>query len=136
SRQLTADADLTLARARFTGGQYIPGAPSSTFSAGTTYEQGRLSGSLRLRHFGPRPLTEDNSQRSGSSTLVNALLAYAAAERIKFRLEVLNLFNRAADDITYFYASRLPGEPATGVADKHFHPMEPRTLRFSLLLRI
>jgi len=36
SRQLTADADLTLARARFTGGQYIPGAPSSTLSAGTT----------------------------------------------------------------------------------------------------
>ena len=136
SRQLTADADLTLARARFTGGQYIPGAPSSTFSAGTTYEQGRLSGSLRVRHFGPRPLTENNAQRSGSSTLVNALLAYAAAERIKFRLEVLNLFNRAADDITYFYASRLPGEPAAGVEDKHFHPAEPRTLRLSLLLRM
>ena len=136
SPRLTADADLTLARARFTGGQYIPGAPSSTLSAGATYELGRLSASLRVRHFGPRPLIEDNSQRSGSSTLVNALLAYAAAERVKFRLEVLNLFHRAADDITYFYASRLPGEPAAGVEDKHFHPAEPRTLRVSLLLRM
>jgi hypothetical protein len=40
------------------------------------------------------------------------------------------------DDITYFYASRLPGEPAAGVEDKHFHPAEPRTLRLSLLLRM
>ena len=43
---------------------------------------------------------------------------------------------RAADDIMYFYASRLPGEPASGVEDKHFHPAEPRTLRLSLVLRL
>jgi len=140
SQHLTADADLTLARARFTGGdassRYIPGAVSSTVSGGIAYGEGPLTGALRLRYFGPRALVEDNSRRSGSSTLVNAQLSYAAAQRVKFRLEALNLFNRSADDITYFYTSRLPGEPAQGVADKHFHPAEPRTLRFSLLLNL
>jgi hypothetical protein len=48
----------------------------------------------------------------------------------------LNLFDRKVDDITYFYTSRLQGEPAEGVADKHFHPVEPRTLRLSLILQM
>ena len=52
------------------------------------------------------------------------------------RLDVLNLFNRKADDVTYFYTSRLQGEPAEGVADKHFHPAEPRTFRVSLMLQM
>ena len=95
-----------------------------------------MSGSVRIRYFGPRALTEDNSQRSGSSTLVNAMLTYAAAQRVRLRLEMLNLFDRAVDDITYFYASRLQGEPAGGVEDKHFHPAEPRTLRLSLLFQL
>jgi len=136
SRNVTADAELTLARARFTNGDYVPGTMSRTFSAGAIYEQGRVTGSVRMRYFGSRALVEDNSQRSGSSTLVNAMLAYAPAERVRFRMEVLNLFNRAVDDITYFYTSRLPGEPAGGVEDKHFHPAEPRMLRLSLLFRL
>jgi len=36
------------------------------------------------------------------------------------------------NDIQYFYASRLPGEPAAGVDDYHIHPMEPRTWRLGL----
>ena len=34
------------------------------------------------------------------------------------------------NDITYFYESQLPGESAP-VADRHFHPVEPRTLRLT-----
>jgi len=48
------------------------------------------------------------------------------------QLDVLNLCNSKDHDIDYFYASRLPGEPAEGVADVHFHPIEPRTVRFYL----
>ena len=55
---------------------------------------------------------------------------------MKFGVEVLNLFNRNVDDIAYFYTSRLQGEPAGGVADRHFHPAEPRTLRLSLILQM
>ena len=136
SSAISSDMALTLARARFTNGDYIPGAMNRTFSTGATYGAGRLSGSMRLRYFGPRALTEDNSQRSGSSTLVNAMLTYALVDRIRLRVEALNLFDTAVDDITYFYASRLPGEPVGGVEDKHFHPAEPRTLRFSLLVHL
>ena len=48
------------------------------------------------------------------------------------QVDVLNLFNAKDHDIDYLYVSRLPGEPADGVADVHLHPVEPRTVRFSL----
>ena len=55
---------------------------------------------MRLRYFGPRPLIANDSQRSGSSTLVNAKLAYAVTKQVKVGFDVLNLFNRRVDDIT------------------------------------
>ena len=140
SRSVTVDFDVTLSRSRFKdedpAGNYIPGATGRTGSGGLTYSEGPWSGGLRLRYFGPRPLIEDNSQRSGSSTLVNAKVGYAVTKQIKFGIDVLNLFNRKVDDVTYFYTSRLQGEPAAGIADKHFHPAEPRTLRLSLILQM
>jgi hypothetical protein len=42
------------------------------------------------------------------------------------------LENVVAADIQYFYGSRLRGEPAGGVEDVHFHPVEPRQLRVSM----
>jgi hypothetical protein len=60
--------------------------------------------------------------------LVNALLVQDLG-RASLMLEILNLTNSKADDIAYFYASRLPGEPAGGVDDVHFHPVEPRAVR-------
>ena len=138
---VTFDFDLTLSRARFSesgpkaAGDIIPGSTNRTLSGGVTFggPQG-WSGGLRLRYFGPRSLNEDNSQRSGSSTLVNARLSYAISKQFKFGVEVLNVFNRKVDDISYFYASRLPGEPAAGIEDKHFHPAEPMSLRLSAVL--
>jgi len=140
SRSLTVDFDVTLSKSRFKdedpAGNSIPGAASRTASGGLTHAAGPWSSGLRLRYFGPRPLIEDDSERSASSTLVNAKVGYAATRQVKFGFEVLNLFNRKVDDITYFYTSRLQGEPAAGVADKHFHPAEPRTLRLSLILQM
>jgi outer membrane receptor protein involved in Fe transport len=139
-RGTTADFDVTLSRSRFKGedpaGNYIPGSSSRTMSGGLTYSEGPWSGGLRLRYLGPRPLVEDNSERSGSSTLVNAKVGYAVTKQLRFGFELLNLFNRKVDDITYFYTSRLQGETAAGVADKHFHPAEPRSLRLSLMLQM
>jgi hypothetical protein len=51
---------------------------------------------------------------------------------LEFRADVFNLFDSNDDDISYFYASRLPGEPAEGIEDIHFHPLEPRTVRVSM----
>jgi hypothetical protein len=50
-------------------------------------------------------------------------------------LDVFNLFDRKASDIDYFYASRLPGEPAAGFGDIHFPPVEPRTARVTATAR-
>lgn len=47
-------------------------------------------------------------------------------------MDVLNLFDREASNIDYFYTSRLPGEPLAGVDDIHLHPTEPRMVRLTL----
>lgn len=90
-----------------------------------------LTATLRLRHFGSAPLIEDDSIRSDPTTLVNAG-AYHSIGRTRIALEALNLFDSRDNDITYFYASRLPGEPADGLEDRHLHPVEPFTIPASV----
>ena len=131
--------DLTVAftRARFEGddpaGNYIPGAPDKVASAGITFDDGvGWFGALRWRYFGPRPLDESGSVWSQSTALTNARLGYTITPKLRIWLDVFNLFDSQDDDITYYYVSRLPGEPADGVADKHFHPVESRAFRVSL----
>jgi outer membrane receptor protein involved in Fe transport len=102
-------------------------------SAGVSlYGASPLFGSVRVRYFGPRPLIEDNSVRSESSTLWNLQLGYEIVPGARLAAEVLNVFNAPASDIDYYYASRLPGEPAAGVDDIHTHPSLPRTVRLGL----
>jgi outer membrane receptor protein involved in Fe transport len=134
---LTVDADLAFTRARFTdsdpAGQRIPGALDRVVSAGVTLEPHRRAfGSLRVRHFGPRPLIEDASVTSRSTTLWNGEVGYRLTSRARIVLDAFNLFDAKVSDIDYFYASRLPGEPAGGVEDVHFHPALPRTARVGL----
>jgi hypothetical protein len=51
------------------------------------------------------------------------------------RVIALNdLFGSRDTDITYFRASRLPGEEQP-VPDRHLHPVEPRTLRLTVETR-
>ena len=83
-----------------------------------------------MRHFGPRPLTGDGSITSEATTLLNAKLGYRFAS-VAVSLDVLNLLDSEAPDVSYFYASRLPGEAAAGVEDVHFHPVIPRTARLT-----
>jgi len=133
---LTLDFDLSHSYAKFTEnnpvGNYIPGSIETVIATGATVNlPNGLFGSLRARYFGPRPLIEDNSVRSPATTLVNLEAGYKY-KNIVAQLDVLNLFNSKNHDIDYFYVSRLPGEPADGVADVHFHPVVPRTVRFSL----
>jgi hypothetical protein len=137
---LTADVDVSFSRARFTdnGGAapYIPGALDRVVSAGlTTTAAARLSGSVRLRHFGPRPLTENGAVKSRATTVVNAEGGLRFARRARLALEAFNLFDTDASDIDYYYTSRLPGEPEGGVDDLHTHPALPRSLRLELQLR-
>ena len=134
---LTFDGDLILSHARFTAtdpvGQFIPGAPGAIVSAGVVaHPDGPFVGGLRFRYFGSRPLIEDGSVRSKPSRLVESKLGYELSRGFRLDLEVFNLFNARVTDIDYFYTSRLPGEPAEGIADIHSHPVEPRSLRIGI----
>ncbi|MDO8039692.1 TonB-dependent receptor [Janthinobacterium sp. SUN137] len=134
---LLFDLDLAASRSRYTqndpAGNHIPGAIDKVASFGVTVtDQGPWSGAFQLRYFGPRPLIEDNSVRSASTTLAYARLAYQLNRKTRLSLDVFNLFDKRASDIDYYYASRLPGEAADGVNDRHFHPVEPRSVRLTL----
>jgi hypothetical protein len=136
---LTFDGDLAFSRSRFRDdnplGDSIPGALDRVISAGVTVEpRQQLFGSIRVRHFGPRPLLEDASVTSRSTTLWNGALGYRFSTRARLVMEVFNLFDARVSDIDYFYTSRLMGEPAGGVNDIHTHPALPRTARLGLEL--
>ena len=135
---LTLHGAYTASDAELKGGEagadHIPGAVERTFSIGATalWANG-LHMSLSARHLGGAPLVEDASIRSESSWLVNAGAAFHYG-RLEFKAELFNVLDSADDDIAYYYESRLAGEPAQGVADIHFHPLEPRTLRATVAL--
>ena len=134
---LLFDLDLAASRSRYTqsdpAGNFIPGSIDKVASFGVTLtDQGPWSAAFQLRYFGPRPLVEDNSVRSASTTLAYARLGYQLNRQTRVSLDVFNLFDKRASDIDYYYASRLPGEAAEGVEDRHFHPVEPRSVRLTL----
>ena len=132
---LIVDADYAWSRARFSesdpAGNRIPNAVDSVASVGVAVDlPGGWFGGARFRHFGSAPLIEDGSVRSNPTTLVNLEAGYRIAGRYKLSASVFNLFDAKDNDITYYYASQLQGEPEP-VDDIHFHPVEPRTLRVS-----
>ena len=73
---LNVDADIAFSRARFTNadpvGDRIPGAVEGVATLTAAIDNRRpWYGSARVRYFGPRPLIEDNTVRSHSTTLVS-----------------------------------------------------------------
>lgn len=137
---LTAEADIAFSRARLIdddpAGDNIPGALDRVISGGLMFEPSqRVFGSLRLRHFGPRPLIEDASVKSQGTTLWNGEIGYNIGRRVRLILEAYNLFDAEVADIDYYYPSRLPGEPSEGIEDIHTHPALPRSARVALQFR-
>ncbi len=136
--RLALDGDVSFASARFVGvdsGQtHIPGALEGVVSGGITWTPAAAGvfGSIRLRHFGAYPLTENDSVRARPSSLVSADAGYQLASGTRLQITLLNLLNGRAEDIQYYYASRLRGEPVDGVDGIHSHPVEPRQLRVSV----
>jgi hypothetical protein len=134
---LSVDLDLAYARARTRGdvkeGSYIPGAIEGTGQLALTVDDGGpYSASLKLRYFGPRPLIEDNSVRSKSSMTLNGRAGWKLRKGLTLELEAFNITNRRDSAIDYYYESQLKGETAA-VADIHFHPIESRSLRATLV---
>jgi outer membrane receptor protein involved in Fe transport len=129
---LTLDLEYARADAEFSdapaGEDAVPGAIDQVLQAGIslTMDNG-IYGSLRLRHFGERALEESDSIRSDSSTVVNLRAGYRW-DNITLQADVLNLLDSEDHDIDYYYESQLRGETAP-VEDRHYHPLEPRTVR-------
>lgn len=136
---LILDGDVAKSQARFTGsgadGGYVPEAVDLVISGGVSIDNLRgASASLRLRYFGPRALVEDNSVRSDSTTLLNLEAGYQLTRQLRVNVDVYNLANARVSDIDYFFPSRLPGEPAEGVDDRHTHPAVPRSVRLGVIV--
>ena len=136
---LTIDADIAFAQARFRDsapeGKRIPGAVEGVASLAVAVDNlGPWFGAMQFRYFGPRPLIADNAVRSKATTSVNGSIGYKLTPTLQVKLDGFNLTNRRASAIDYYYPSRLTGEPAEGVADIHFHPLESRTARISLTM--
>jgi hypothetical protein len=137
---LTIDADLAFAKARFKDaapeGNRIPGAVEGVASIALAIDNlGPWFGAVQARYFGPRPLIEDNSVRSKSSATLNGRIGYKISPSLQVEVEGFNLTNRKVSAIDYFYTSRLPGEDPAGVEDIHFHPIESRSFRVTLVAR-
>ena len=137
-------------------GKYVPEAVRWVVSAGATLQDYKgFSASLRLRYFGPRPLTSDAIYTSPSTALVNLGASYKFNKNWSLLGEVLNVFNRRDHDVDYAYVSqitppaglRLPVTPPTTLAGQEQvanvvnanaaftrveHPVEPIQARFTL----
>lgn len=136
---LAVDLDLSFSEARLLDvpddRDRIPGALENVITAGVTWRsENGLFCSGRLRHLGRYPLVEDDSVRASATNLVNVGLGYSF-ENIELGLDLLNAFDSDDNDIQYYYASRLAGDPTDGVQDIHVHPVEPRSVRARLVGR-
>ncbi|WP_262694138.1 TonB-dependent receptor [Kordiimonas aquimaris] len=108
----------------------IPGAVSRVFGGGVVVRFDTLTVSARIRHFGGAPLTEDGTIKAPSTTLLNGSVNHKW-HGLTLGFELLNLLDTKDNDISYFFASQLQGE-SSPVEDIHFHPVEPRQIRFSV----
>jgi outer membrane receptor protein involved in Fe transport len=137
-------------------GKEVPEAVRWVAAAGATLrDYKRFSASVRLRYFGPRPLTSDAIYTSPSTALVNLGASYKINKNWSLSGEVLNLLNRRDHDVDYAYVSQitsaaglgLPATPPTTLAGEQqvatavnanaaftrvMHPVEPVQARFSL----
>lgn len=139
TKELVLDADVSFSHAEFRdddpAGRKIPGAIESVVATGLTYTSAHgFFGSLRLRYFGPRPLVEDDSFRSGETILLGAQLGYRLNDRWTVTADLFNLLDRRDHDIDYAYESRV-SPTADSRSEVHFHPVEPIQARFALTAR-
>jgi hypothetical protein len=114
-------------------GLYIPNAPNVIASVAMYIKQlDRWNGGLEYRYLGAFPLTPDNQIRGRGFGELNGDISYTVDNGWKFGLGIYNILNVRADAAEYWYKDRLAGEPAGGVNDIHFHPLEPISFRVSV----
>ncbi len=138
------NTDLSFAKARYTAsaaqlanfgldGPFITEAPSFIGSFGVLVDNlGPWFGGLQWRAIGAYPISDgDQFPQDKGYSEVNVEAGYKVSSKLKLELSIFNLFNTKADAAAFFYASRLPGEPAAGVTGFQVHPLEPISARFA-----
>ncbi|MGY2737093.1 TonB-dependent receptor [Sphingomonas sp. UYP23] len=142
-RWLELNTDLAFSQPRYRGanladfnlrGPYIADAPDFIYSAGVLVNGlGRWSGGLQWRRLGTHSLTDGpRDPTDGGYSEWNLDVHYALPGGFSVAISIFNLFQSHDDAADYYYTTRLPGEPAEGVAGYQVHPLEPRSARFSL----
>ena len=114
-------------------GEYLPNAPVATGSFNVYVKNlGPWSGSLGYRYLSEYPLSSDNAVKGHGYGEWSGDAHYAFGHGWSAGLGIYNITNKHADAAEFWYVDRLPGEPATGVADVHVHPLEGRTGRLTI----
>jgi len=130
-------SSVALSHARYSdndpAGSYIPDSPAIIGNLAMYIRNaGPWFGAVEFRYIGQHPLAEDNSQKSNGDKEWNANIGYKFDNGWSAQLGIFNVFDSHDTAAEFFYADRLPGEPAGGVDDIHIHPLEPRAFRFTL----
>jgi len=125
---LAIDANYTASHARYDNGDHIPNAFENAASLGLSAISEHWEGSLRLRHLGPYPLIEDNSQRDKGSNVVNARGAWKNPD-VEIYAEVLNILDSRDKDMAYDYESFIPRVDSAPTDGRLSRVVEPRTVR-------
>jgi len=138
-------------------GTYITDAPEDAGSlAFYLHDLGPWSGGLEYRFIGNFPLSSGPCENSAAANDFGAGVTCATAPTApgqvngkgygELNLDVhyafprgwtasmglYNLLNTHAPAAEFWYVDRLPGEPASGQADVHQHPLEPLMARFTI----
>ena len=138
-------------------GYYLPNAPLGTGSFNVyVHDLGPWSGGLMYRYLSKFPLTSGPCADSAVQADFPGVRSCAAAPTAKGEVwgsgygewnadihysflhgwsltaSLYNIFDKKANAMEYYYIDRLPGEPAYGEADVHFHPLEPFSGRVTI----
>lgn len=144
------DTDVAVSRARFkesvNGGNHVPNAIPLTASMGVTSDNGgRWFGGVRLRYLGAYDLEETGTQKSTGFMLANLKVGYRIDRKWQITFDVLNLFDRKANDIEYWGGACTRNEGASGMGGcgagsaidgRLIHPLEPRTFRLGVRVNL
>jgi hypothetical protein len=130
-RFLFADADATFTRAVYrinaSNANAVALAPTRTVTLGAGFRVPWGSfGSVRLRHIGERPATEDRSIMAEGLTVVDAQVGHRWGP-LELAIDTQNSFNADWREVQFATESRLRHEPAP-VEEIHFVPGWPFTI--------
>ena len=131
---IAIDGNYTWSHSRYDNGDHIPNAFENAGQIGVSIIQDKWKFSARLRHLGPYPLIEDNSERDKGSNVVNVRGAYEIGP-VELYAEVSNIFDSRDKDMTYFYESYIPAFDAAPVEGRLSRVIEPRSLKVGATLK-